>query len=181
MNDTSHPPEAPTVADILGQMVWLLSQSPLHRELKLKDLEWSFMPAILHGQFRIFRYGPLPGIDANSLGDLNGLGMDPAGLEVMPLGVALWAKLSPEAEAKLERNERLTPQEWNSGDRTWLVELISPFAKPENKLTEVMLADLIAGPFKRTPFSLHRTDAASGKREKITFDAHLVPETSPAA
>lgn len=180
MNDSPQP-AAPTVADVLGQIVWLLSQSPLHRELKLKDLEWSFMPAILHGQFRIFRYGPLPGMDMSSLADLKTLGMDPAGLETMPLGVAIWARLSAEAEEKLERGERLTNPEWSSGDRTWLVELISPFATPENKLTEVMFADLIAGPFKGIPFNLHRTDASSGTRDKITFDAHLAAESSSGA
>lgn len=52
-----------TVAEALGQAVWLLSQSPLHREMKLKDLEHSFMPAILNEQFRIFRFGPLPVIE----------------------------------------------------------------------------------------------------------------------
>ena len=37
-----------TVAEALGQIVWVLSQSPMHREIKIKDLEWTFMPAILH-------------------------------------------------------------------------------------------------------------------------------------
>jgi cytolysin-activating lysine-acyltransferase len=51
--------------------------------------------------------------------------------------------------------------------------MISPFARPENKLNEVMLADLIAGPFKDAAFSLHRTDPKTGRREKVTLDAHL--------
>lgn len=168
------PPGAPrTVAEALGQVVWLLTQSPLHRELRLKDLEWSFMPAILKEQFRIFRFGPLPTPEGMDPAALAPPGLDKAAIEQLPLGVAIWGNLSPQAEAKLERGEHLDGAEWNSGDRTWLVELISPFANADNKLTEVMLADLVNGPFKNRPFHLHRTDPASGKREKVTIDQHL--------
>lgn len=168
------PPGAPrTVAEALGQIVWLLTQSPLHRELKLKELEWSIMPAVLKEQFRIFRFGPLPearGIDVAAAAPP---GLDKAAIEQLPLGVAVWAHLSPEAEAKLEKGERLEFADWNSGDRTWLIELISPFANEQNRLTEVMLMDLAKGPFKGRPFSLHRTDRETGKREKVTFDPSM--------
>lgn len=162
-----------TVAEALGQLTWLLIQSPLHRELKLKDLEWSVMPAVLHEQFRIFRFGPLPGLDVAAAAKLATTGMTPAAIEQLPLGVALWARLSEAAEAKLERGERLEPPEWNSGDRVWLVELISPYATPENKLAEVMLLDLIQGPFSATAFHLHRTDPVTGRRDKVTMGAHV--------
>jgi cytolysin-activating lysine-acyltransferase len=90
MNDTNAsngvapgapPPGTPrTVAEALGQVVWLLSQSPLHRELKIKDLEWSFMPALLHEQFRLFRYGPLPGMEQIDPQTFAPLGMSPESL-----------------------------------------------------------------------------------------------------
>jgi len=169
---TNAPAGAPrTVAEALGQVVWLLSQSAVHRELRIKDLEWSFMPAILCEQFRIFRFGPLPGLDDPA--KFAPAGFDKKSLEQLPLGVAIWAKLSAEAEAKLEKGEHLKPEEWRSGDRVWLVELISPFATPPNKLSEAMLLDLIQGPFKTIPFSLHRTDPQTGRRDKITMASHL--------
>lgn len=169
------PPGTPrTVAEALGQVVWLLSQSPIHRELKIRDLEWSFMPAVLFEQFRVFRFGPLPGggnIDPKAFAQL---GLTKEGLEQMPLGVAIWARLSEEAEARLEKGEKLKAEDWRSGDRVWLVEMISPFATPENKLSEVMLLDLMQGPFKATAFNLHRTDPRTGAREKIRVDTHLM-------
>lgn len=173
MSAVSGPPAgAPrTVAEALGQVVWLLSQSAIHREIKVKDLEWAFMPPILYEQFRIFRFGPLPGLDDPA--KLAPAGMSKQAFEQLPLGVAIWAKLSADAEAKLERAEHLKPEEWRSGDRVWLVELISPFATPQNKLSEAMLLDLIQGPFRTVPFSLHRTDPATGRREKITMAQHL--------
>jgi len=161
---------AKTYGDALGQIVWLLSQSPTHRELKVKDLEWSFMPAVMHQQFRIFRFGPLPGLDAAALAPK---GLDKAAIERLPLGVAIWGKLSADAEAKLENGTHLKPEEWNSGDRVWLIELISPYATPQNKLSEAMLLDLMKGPFKDTKFSLHRTDPQSGVRSKVEIASHL--------
>ena len=165
------PPGVPrTVAEALGQIVWLLTQSPMHRELRIKDIEWGFLPAVVHEQFRIFRLGEMPQLDPALLG---AVGMTKEGLEQLPLGVALWAKLSESAEAKLERGEHLSAEEWISGDRVWLVEMISPFSTPENKLSEVMLLDLIQGPFRHTAFHLHRTDPASGRRDKIRVAHHL--------
>lgn len=171
---TMPPPGVPrTVAEALGQIVWLLSQSPMHRELRIKELEWSFMPAVLFEQFRVFRFGPLPGSENIEAAQFAKLGLSKEGLEQMPLGVAIWAKLSEAAEAKLERGEKLVAEDWRSGDRVWLVELISPFATPENKLSEAMLLDLMQGPFKTTAFNLHRTDPQSGRRDKIHVASHV--------
>ena len=168
------PPGTPrTVAEALGQIVWLLSQSPLHRELPIKALEWSFMPAILTEQFRIFRFGPLPGLSEVDPKVLASAGLLKGSLEQMPLGVAIWAKLSAAAEAKLEAGKHLSTEDWRSGDRVWLIELISPFATQDNKISEAMLLDLIQGPFAHTPFSLHRTDPTTGRRDKVHMASHL--------
>lgn len=168
-----------TVAEALGQIVWLLSQSPMHRELKLKDLEWSFMPAIMNEQFRIFRLGPLPKVPGAEPVDFGKAGFTQEGLEQLPLGVAIWAHLSEEAEAKLERGEHLGGADWRSGDRLWLVEFISPFASPENKLSEAMMLDLMGGPFRAKTFHLHRTDPATGRRDKVQMKG--LPNEAPTA
>ncbi len=168
-----------TPAEALGQIVWLLSQSPLHRELRVKDLEWSFMSAILVEQFRIFRFGPLPGLDGVDPSSFAPAGVDPKALEQLPLGVAIWGKLSEAAESKLERGERLGREDWKSGERVWLIELISPFATAKNKLSEAMLLDLMQGPFRDVAFHLHRTDPATGRRDKIRMAGHLQARSNP--
>lgn len=165
--DKARAPTA-TVAEALGQIVWLFDQSPLHRELRIKDLSGAVTPAILNGQFRIFRFGPTPAFAQSDPAEFLKLGLSREELEQLPLGLALWAFLSEEAEARLEAGGRLSVEDWTSGDRLWLVEMISPFATPENKLTEVMLVDLINGPFQGRVFSLHRTDPATGERKKVT-------------
>jgi len=97
--------------------------------------------------------------------------LDRDGLERLPLGLALWAWLTPEAEAKLETGERLASAEWSGGSSLWLLELISPFATLQNQLTELMLLDLIHGPFAGQSFHMHRTDPATGQRSKIALGA----------
>jgi cytolysin-activating lysine-acyltransferase len=142
----------PTVSHLLGEMTWLLSQSPLHRVFQIGDLEWLVMPALIHRQFYIFRDGP------------------------KPVGLALWAKCNETAEAKLDRGmiepeNRLTPEEWQSGTKIWLVDLIAPFANDTNKHREIMIADLISGPLAEQEFNFHQTDPATGHRSVRTVAA----------
>ncbi|MDT8760217.1 toxin-activating lysine-acyltransferase [Sphingomonas psychrotolerans] len=136
---------APTVSHLLGEMTWLLTQSPLHRALAIGDLEWLVMPALIHQQFYVFRESD------------------------KPVGLALWAKCSAAAAAKLERGmiepeNRLSLEEWNSGGQVWLVDLIAPFATTENRHREIMIADLVSKPLAGTEFRFHQTDPATGKR-----------------
>lgn len=145
----------PTVSHILGEMTWLLTQSPLHSALSIGDLEWLIMPPLLHEQFYIFR-------DGNR-----------------PVGLALWAICGRDAASKLERGmiepeNRLTLEEWVGGDQIWLVDLIAPFANAENRHREIMMADLIAGPLAGKAFSFHLTDPGSGKRtvKQVPADAN---------
>lgn len=145
-----------TMGNMLGEIVWLMTQSNGHKHFALSDLEWMVMPALLLEQYRIFRNG------------------------TQPLGVALWAYLSPEAEEKLETGAgRLRPDEWainmkldakkgamhDAGGSLWLVDLIAPFHTPDNKMAEKMLADLVQGPFKGKKFKFHQTDPKTGKRK----------------
>ncbi len=138
----------PTVSHMLGEVTWLLSHSPTHKHFSIGDLEWLVMPAILLEQFRVF-HG-----------------------EKHPLGFALWATFSQEVEARFKEQAaagggvRLRPQDWKSGDRLWLIELVAPFATPENKLQDAMLADLVQGVFKGKTFKLHTIDPSTGKREE---------------
>lgn len=145
----------PTVSHLLGEMTWLLTQSPLHKALAIGDLEWLIMPALINHQFYIFRDGD------------------------QPVGLALWAKCTPAAAAKLdggmiEPENRLTLEEWTSGDQVWLVDLIAPFATTQNRQREIMIADLISGPLKETEFRFHQTDPATGKRivQTVAADGH---------
>jgi len=42
-----------TIGRMLGDIVWLMSQSPAHKHFSLADLEWMVMPPLALGQYRI--------------------------------------------------------------------------------------------------------------------------------
>ncbi len=131
-----------TVAQVLGEIVWLMTQSPAHKQLFLSDLEWFCMPAILLEQFRMFN-GP------NS-----------------PAAVALWASVSPETEARLESGAgKLRPDEWRNGDRLWLIELVAPFGAQDE-----ILRDLSKSVFAGKPFKFHQV-GPDGRRTVKTHPA----------
>lgn len=147
-----------TMGRMLGDIVFVLSQSPMHKHFSLADLEWMIMPALILGQYRIFRDGE------------------------KPVGVALWAYLSEESEKKLESGVgRLRPDEWKAGSHVdkekgiaggeggslWIVDLICPFSTEENKLLQKCLGDLVATVFKGKTVKFHQTDVKTRERKVV--------------
>jgi cytolysin-activating lysine-acyltransferase len=124
---TPQTPPQKTVSQVLGEITWLLTQSPVHKQLFIGDLEWFAMPPILLEQFRVWN-GP------NS-----------------PAAVAFWAFVNEDTEARLAAGApKLRPDEWRAGDRAWLIELVAPFGAQDE-----ILADLSANVFEGKPFKYH--------------------------
>jgi cytolysin-activating lysine-acyltransferase len=93
-----------TVAQVLGEIAWLMTQSPRHKAMALGDLEWLVMPAILLRQFRIFYKGE------------------------QPVGVALWALADDLVAKRIDAGDRrLTAVEWKSGTTMRIVDIVAPF------------------------------------------------------
>lgn len=97
----------------------------------ISDLEWFVMTPALLQQFRLYY------------------------ADDQPIGVLLWASVSPEVEENLSRGiAKLRPQDWKSGDRLWVtrqraskvVEIIAPFGG-----AEAMLQDLKVKVFPDKP------------------------------
>lgn len=105
---------AKKTSEVLGEIVWLMSQSPLHKQFFVSDLEWFVMTPMLLQQFRLF--------------------YDKA----KPVGVVFWASVSEEVEARLAAGtSRMRPQDWKSGDRLWVVEAIAPFGGAEEMVKDL--------------------------------------------
>ena len=47
--------QKPTVAHMLGEIVWLFSQSATHKNFAVGDLEWMVMPPLMLEQYRLPR------------------------------------------------------------------------------------------------------------------------------
>jgi len=128
------------LAAAYGEIVALLARSPKYRHLSLADLEWLVLPPLLANQFRIVSAkmkGP-QGAMGGAMGDLQ-----------MPIGLALWAMVSEEVAAKLERQQkdgapfRLAPQEWKSGTIPWLLDIVG-----EPRAAQAMYKQLLETVFK---------------------------------
>jgi cytolysin-activating lysine-acyltransferase len=97
-------PAPKTVAQVLGEITWLMTQSPRHKSIALGDLEWLLMPAILLRQFRIFYKGE------------------------QAVGVALWALADDLVARRIDAGDkRLAAVEWKSGESMRVIELVAPF------------------------------------------------------
>jgi cytolysin-activating lysine-acyltransferase len=93
-----------TVSQVLGEITWLMTQSPRHKAIPLGDLEWSLMPAILLRQFRIFYQGQ------------------------QPVGVALWALADDLVAKRIDAGDnRLSAVDWKSGSNMRIIDIIAPF------------------------------------------------------
>ena len=108
------PPEgaARTMSALLGEIVWLMSQSPIHKSHLISDPEWPVakatnkdepMTPVILKQFRLF-------YDREK-----------------PIGMVFWGRVSDEVEQRLAQGtSKLRPQDWTSSDHPWVVEVIAP-------------------------------------------------------
>jgi cytolysin-activating lysine-acyltransferase len=118
---------AKTMSAVLGEIVWLMSQSPIHKQMFIADLEWLVMTPALLQQFRLYY----------DRGDANN--------EPKPIGVVLWAEVDTEVAGRLSQGVgRLRPQDWKSGAavpeaqrQLWVVEVIAPFGGAEVMVQEL--------------------------------------------
>ena len=117
-----------------AQVVAVLMRDPNFKTMPLADLEWLVLPAVMSGQFRVAEapasLGPDKARDKarDKAGDK---GPDTApdkvktGGVLVPVAVALWARVSGEIDKALAGNldqpVRLKPHQWASGEHVWLV------------------------------------------------------------
>lgn len=94
-----------TNAAVLGDVVFLMLHSPIHRGWPVAMVEANILPPIHHKQFRLYH--------------------DEKG---MPIGFVSWAWLSDELDQRYAAgNYKLKPMEWKSGPHAWIIDFITPF------------------------------------------------------
>jgi cytolysin-activating lysine-acyltransferase len=97
-------------AEDFSQIVAVLMRAPNYRNLAIANLEWLVIPPLIAGQSRI----------AVSKLKVDG--------PVVPVAVALWARVSPGVDKrlseKLDEAPMLRAAEWTSGDILWMIALV---------------------------------------------------------
>ncbi len=140
-NKNSHDPKPLTLSTVVGDSCLLLAKSKLHRSnFFLGDIDWMLIPAIVHGQFKLFKTGH------------------------NPIAIALWAYVSDEIQKIIEHGiPKLEPDFWKSGQHLWLIDIISFDGE-----TEIYIEDLKKTVFKDKVFKYHR-NTVDGSREVVTI------------
>ncbi|MFV0335058.1 MAG: toxin-activating lysine-acyltransferase [Tropicimonas sp.] len=93
-----------TFASAMGQAVWLMSMSPDHRDLPIRDIETRVSIPLLLGQFRVYTKGK------------------------QPVAFLTWAAVTDEVKARLDAGERPADiRDWKAGSNMVVVDCVSPF------------------------------------------------------
>ena len=118
----------------IGPILLLYMQSSHRRYQFIADLEWLLMPPLVSGQCKLF---------------MN---------KEYPVSFISWAFLNEEAEKRMFKNGgKLRPDDWNCGDRLWVIDIVAPFSGAEN-----MLRDLQVNVFPGQVIRLTAPDPATG-------------------
>lgn len=128
---------------VYGDMLFLAFRSPRHTRMSVGALRSYFEPAVELGQFRIFRFDDIP------------------------RGMYTWAYLGPEAERKLVTGEPLNPQDWNSGDRLWIIDLIAPYRGLTASIVRWIMEP---GHFTDAEFRFRRVKEANATQRIVHID-----------
>jgi cytolysin-activating lysine-acyltransferase len=124
------------MAQSFAQIVAVLMRDPGYKNLKLSDLEWLVLPAVMAGQFRL-AHSPTP-VDP---------GKKEQGGVLVPVAAALWARVSPAVDKSLseslDKPVRLSPGAWTSGDILWLMAVVG-----DRRATPAFLKQLQENEFK---------------------------------
>ena len=129
----------------IGDLVVVMSKSPIHKHYSLADIEWMVLPPVLAGQFYV----------AEATNAETGFRA--------PIAAVTWARVSIEVDTRLRatagRPVRLRPDEWTSGDTFWLIDLIG-----DPRGLNVALCCLLDGPLKNRPAYVVVRDAAGAAK-----------------
>ncbi len=138
--------------EVVGQVAWLMTQSPLHRTWAMGSLLQWVVPALMHRQYRVYSQ--------------NG----------KPVAYVSWAWLTQEKESSYVLNPRgLQPVDWKSGDRGWIVDFISPFGATKDVIKDLrrnLFKDAVGRALRVKPGSdemriwyIHGADAIEKSRD----------------
>lgn len=180
------------ISAFFGKIVTLLMRSPHYKHYSLSDLEWLVIPALLTNQFLVVEAQMKLPVPQNENGDAPVDGWQPKGAAKkpvdraqpegavkeavaggqpddtpvvgprIPVGLALWAKVSPEVDEKLSANlyapVKLRPDVWRSGEINWIIDVLG-----DEKIMQSLYAKLKGDVFKGQTFKV-RAQNKEGQR-----------------
>lgn len=103
-----------------SQIIAVLMRDPAFRQMRLADLEWLVIPPLMCGQYKLAQ-APVQ----QMTGQTPDAAKPQEGGVLVPVAVGLWARVSAQVDKRLaetlDKNVRLRPSEWTSGEHLWLM------------------------------------------------------------
>ncbi len=128
-------------AQSFAQVVAVLMRDPNFRKMRLADLEWLVLPAVMAGQFNLAQAPSAFGRVQKGKDDGREGGV------LVPVAVALWARVSDAVDKTLsedlDKPVRLGPADWASGDNIWLMAVAG-----DQRAVPRFIEELAKGQFK---------------------------------
>lgn len=138
----------------------VLMRDPSFRNMRLSDLQWLVIPPLLAGQCRLGQTA-MPTKLALA---------QPGGGTLMPVAVALWARVSDAIDARLaaalDKPVDLRPSEWSTGENYWLMALAG-----DPRTVPAFLGQLEARDFKDKNMKL-RSRGSDNRMTVLTLGAY---------
>ena len=104
-----------SIESAIGAACLLITKSPAHKYLFSHDYEWMIIPPIITKQFSLFR-----------------------NKKEEPIAFVSFASVNEEVEKRLlDGVLKLTPRDWVSGDRLYIIDIVSPFAPVSDILRQL--------------------------------------------
>ena len=99
--------------EAVGKITWLMGHSDQHCDWSVDDIHRLIIPPVALQQFRIWQ------------------------VDEHPVGLMTWALFNEETEAGyLDGSRKIQPEDWNAGDRLWLVDFIAPYGNVREMVRE---------------------------------------------
>lgn len=102
----------------MGPVIMLYMQSSHRRFQFISDLEWLLLPPLVQGQCKLYMK------------------------KEYPISFISWAFLDEAAEKRLFQNGgKLRAEDWKSGDRLWIMDIVAPFGGVKNMLRDIQTTE----------------------------------------
>lgn len=99
---------------IMGPALWLYARDPMKKFMFMADIDWAILPAVILDQCRLYTK------------------------EGIPFAFFTWALVNDAIDQRLRSGTpRIAPNEWQSGEHLWLVDVVTPFGKTEEMIDEL--------------------------------------------
>lgn len=128
---------------VYGDLMFLAFRSQRHSAMNVNTLRTYLEPPIELGQFRVFRF------------------------DDVPRAMYTWARLDRQAERKLVNGDPLGPNDWRSGNRLWIVDLIAPYKGLTHSIGRWVMKK---GNFSDTEFLFRRVSGVNDTRRIVHVD-----------